>query len=54
MISVGSNFFDLIGGYASQIKANPHPSISPDNLISRIDQMDDNIAKCIKLVEDTF
>jgi hypothetical protein len=50
----GIKLSDLIGGYASHIKANPLPSIRPNNLIARIDQVDDNIAKCIKLAEDTF
>jgi hypothetical protein len=50
----GIKLSDLIGGYASHIKANPRPSISLDNPIVRIDQVDDNIVKCIKLAEDTF
>jgi hypothetical protein len=33
----GIELSDLIGSYASHIKANPRPSISPDNLIARID-----------------
>jgi hypothetical protein len=43
--------FDLIGSYASHINANPHPSISPDDLITGIDQVDDDITECIKLAE---
>jgi hypothetical protein len=42
---------NLIGSYASHIKVNPRPSISPDGLIVEIDQVDDGIAECIKLAE---
>jgi hypothetical protein len=45
---------NLIGSYTSHIKANPHPSINPDDLIFGIDQVDDGIAECIKLAEAAF
>jgi hypothetical protein len=47
----GIKLRDLIGSYASHIKVNPRPSISPDDLIARIDQVDDDITECIKLAE---
>jgi hypothetical protein len=47
----GIKLSNLIGSYASYIKVNPHPSINPDDLIAGIDQVDDGIAECIKLVE---
>lgn len=42
---------DLIKNYASHIRANSHPSISPDDLIAGIDRVDNNNADCIKLAE---
>jgi hypothetical protein len=47
----GIKISELIGSYASHIKVNPHPSISPDDLFAGIDQVDDGIAECIKLAE---
>ncbi|RLN33997.1 hypothetical protein C2845_PM03G35560 [Panicum miliaceum] len=43
-----------IGSYASHIKANPHPRIKPDDLISQINRVDSNIDQCIKIVEDAL
>jgi hypothetical protein len=47
----GIKLSDLIGSYTSHIKANSRPSISSDDLIARIDQVDDDIAGSIKLME---
>jgi hypothetical protein len=47
----GIKLSDLIGSYASHIKANPRPSISPNDLIAEIDEVDEGIAECIKLAE---
>jgi hypothetical protein len=33
----GIKLSNLIGSYTSHIKVNPHPSITPDDLIARID-----------------
>jgi hypothetical protein len=43
--------FDLIGNYASHLKAIPHPLINIGDLVARIDWVDCNIARCIKLAE---
>jgi hypothetical protein len=45
---------DLIGSYAGHIRATPRPLIKLDELIAGIDQVDDNIAKGIKLAEDAL
>ncbi|RLM60398.1 zinc finger BED domain-containing protein RICESLEEPER 2-like [Panicum miliaceum] len=50
----GIRLSDLIKSYASNIRAIPCPLISPDDLIAGVDRVDNNIAKCIKLAEDTF
>jgi hypothetical protein len=42
---------NLIESHASHIRASSRPSISPDDLIAGIDQVDNNIASCIKLAE---
>jgi hypothetical protein len=47
----GIKLSDPIGTNASHIKANPHLLISPDDLIIGIDQVDDDIAECIKLAK---
>jgi hypothetical protein len=47
----GIKLSNLIGSYASHIKVNPRPSISHDDLIARIDQVDDGIAEYFKLAE---
>jgi hypothetical protein len=50
----GIQLSNLIGSYASHIRATPRPLIKSDDLIAGIDQVDNNIAKCIKLVEDAL
>jgi hypothetical protein len=50
----GIQLSDLIGSYASRIRANPRPLFKSDDLIIGIDKVDDNIAKCIKLTEDAL
>jgi hypothetical protein len=50
----GIQISDLIGSYASHIRATPRPLITSDDLIIGIDQVDDNIDKCIMLAEDAL
>jgi hypothetical protein len=50
----GIQLSDLIGSYANHIRATPRPLITSDDLITGIDRLDDNIAKCIKLAEDAL
>jgi hypothetical protein len=42
---------DLIGSYASCLKAISHPRISDGDLLAGIDQVDSRIVGCIKLAE---
>jgi hypothetical protein len=42
---------DLIGSYASRLKAISLPRISNDDLLAGIDWVDSSIVGCIKLVE---
>jgi hypothetical protein len=50
----GIQLSNLIESYTSHIRATPRPLIKSDDLIVGIDQVDDNISKCIKLVEDAL